>query len=142
MKKPQEHADIFGGSAVAELKFDRDFQILETGNEKYQVQFINPLFRGKNGLVVNYAPWCPHCRDMAPTMIKLANLTRGLYPVGAINCYDDTRGNNLLADYLNITGYPTIKYLDQGNFKDYTGGRELKDFLRFLCVENGLCELI
>lgn len=140
--KAREHKDLFGGSSVTELKFDRDFQVLETQGDKYQLQFINPLFRGRNGLVINYAPWCPHCRDMAPTMIKLANLTRGLYPIGAINCYDETRGNNLLGDYLNITGYPTIKFYDEGSFTDYTGGRELKDLLRALCMRNGLCELL
>lgn len=136
------HADLFTNTDVVELKFNRDFQVLETQGEQYKLQFINPLFRGRNGLVLNYAPWCPHCRDITPTMIKLANLTRGLYPIGAINCYDETRGNNILADYLNIAGYPTIKYFEHGSFKDYSGGRELKDFLRFLCMQNGLCELI
>jgi hypothetical protein len=79
---------------------------------------------------------------MTETIGQLAQLTRGLYPIGTINCYDNARGNNILADYFNIKGYPKIWYLDQGEFKDYTGGRELTDLLRFLCLENGLCELV
>ena len=137
---PQE--EKFFGNDVIELNLKRDFDMLKTPKGQVQVQFSNPMFRGKSGMIVNYAPWCPHCHNIAPTIAELAKITRGMYPIGAINCYDEKNGNNLLADYLKISGYPTIKIWDQGNFKDYSGGRSLKDLLRHLCVENGLCDLV
>lgn len=146
MSRPETNNDDLYGDVpqITELKLNRDFQIIKDPVEdKYDVQFINPMFTGKNGLVVAYAPWCPHCEEMQDDLIEIARVTRGLYPIGTINVTDTNRGNNILADYLNIEGYPTIKYYDQGEFKDYTAnGRNAVDFLRFLCLENGLCETI
>lgn len=106
-----------------------------------KLNFIEPPFRGHDGLVVFQMPWCPHCQNLAPTMVKLAEITKGIFPIGVINCSDTTNGNNLLKDYFNIAGYPTIKYYSEGRFTDYTGGRNLVDFLRFLCKNKGICDL-
>ena len=139
------YTDLFStekGSNVVEIKMPSGFQILDNKAKDVKVQFIQPEFRGKNGLVMFYAPWCPHCQNMASTWLELANVTKGLYPVGAVNCDDSGSGNNLLSDYFKVAGYPTIKIWNGSEFTDYSGGRELKDFLQFLCTSNGLCDLV
>jgi thiol-disulfide isomerase/thioredoxin len=133
-------SELFGKN-VEELTL-KDFKIINLPNKKVDVKFINPKFAGKNGMVVSYAPWCPHCHNIAPEIMELARVTKGLYPIYAINSEDTKNGNNILMDNLGITGYPTIKLLKEGKFKDYTGGRNLTELLRHICLENGLCEFL
>lgn len=134
--------DLKFSEDVYNIKLNKDFSLLKMPEtDKPLLQFEHPMFRGKDGLIVNYAPWCPHCQDMAPTIVRLAKVTKGLYPIGVINVEDNAAGNNLLAKYLNITGYPSIKLWENGIFKDYSGGRSLEELLRHLCMNNGLCEL-
>ena len=139
-----EEKTLFGKkTSVVDLDLINSFTVLDsnTKGEPLKIQFSEPAFRGKNGLVLFYAPWCPHCRNFADDYKQLATLTKGLYPIGAINCQDTERGNNLLADYFNIAGYPSIKVWDTGTFKDYTGGKSIKDLLQFLCLSNNLCDI-
>lgn len=132
------HKKLYKGTNVKELSSLKDFQILNSG-EGYDIQFTNPMFSGKNGLVLFYADWCPHCVNMVDDFVALANRTQNLFPIGAINVAD--KENSILGQYFNITGYPTIKYLDYGQFKDYTGGRDANELFNFLCAETGLCNL-
>lgn len=135
--------DLQFSEDVVPIKLARDFSLLKMPDTtKPLLQFEHPLFRGKDGLVVNYAPWCGHCQNFEPTLVKLAKVTKGLYPIGVINVEDTSAGNNILADYLKVTGYPTIKLWENGTFKDYSGGRSLEELLRHLCMRNGLCELM
>lgn len=136
-----ENNDPYTGTDVKQIELVTDYTILKSEDGTVKPQFMNPAFSGKKGLVVFHQPWCPHCQNLAPTMIKVASMTKGLFPIGVINCSDTKSGNNLLADYFDITGYPTIKYYDNGNFTDYTGGRQMVDFLQFLCKEAGICDL-
>ena len=137
------NTDLKFDEEVIPIKLARDFSLLKMpDSEKPLLQFEHPMFRDKNGLVINYAPWCLHCQEFAPTVNKLAKVTKGLYPIGVINVEDNSAGNNILADYLKVTGYPTIKLWENGTFKDYSGGRSLEALLRHLCMRNGLCELV
>lgn len=133
--------NLFASPVIPLSLANGSFQVLKDPSGAAKMQFIEPAFRGRDGLVVFQMPWCPHCQNLAPTMTKLATITQGLFPVGVINCDDTANGNNLLSDYFNITGYPTIKYYNNGTFTDYTGGQTLQDFLRFLCKNRGICDL-
>lgn len=35
-----------------------------------------------------YAPWCPHCKNLAPTWSEMASELRGQVNVGEVNCED------------------------------------------------------
>jgi len=131
--------NLYNNTPVNELNAINDFQFLKSG-EGYDIQFTNPKFSGKNGLVLFYADWCPHCQDMVQDVVSVAERTQNLYPIGAINVAD--KENSILGEYFNITGYPTIKYLDYGQFKDYTNGRDAESLLNFICAESGLCNLL
>lgn len=124
-----------------ELNLTDDFTILKDTAGKANIQFSNSKFRGKNGIVIFYNPDCPHCQNMQGDVIRLANMTKGLYPIGTINTKNTMFGNNLLADFMKVQYYPSIKFYDNGNFVDYNDGRDIKSFMKFLCVKNGLCDL-
>lgn len=58
-------------------------------------------------LVEFYAPWCGHCRNLMPTMKKVAKRLDGLVQVVTVNC--DLDSNKPLCAEYGIEGFPTLK---------------------------------
>ncbi|CDW72484.1 disulfide isomerase [Stylonychia lemnae] len=82
-------------------------------------------------LVKFYAPWCGHCKKLAPIWEELANEFKDV-PHLTIGKFDSTANE---VDGLEIRGYPTLKFYPKGNKSspvDYDGGRELEDFKKWL----------
>ncbi|XP_061680725.1 protein disulfide isomerase family A, member 8 [Syngnathoides biaculeatus] len=91
----------------------------------------------KDVLIQFYSPSCPHCKKLEPVYTELAETLSGdtTVVVAKMNAVD----NDVPPDY-DVRGYPTI-YLAPAGRKDepvrYEGGRELRDFLRFLRRQDG-----
>lgn len=91
---------------------------------------------GKPALVEFFAPWCGHCKTLAPTYAKLADAFVGKNVVIA-KTDADGEGREL-GQRFQVGGYPTLKWFnanDAENPVDYNGGRDL-DSLAKLCVFN------
>ncbi|KAK9909480.1 hypothetical protein WJX75_002926 [Coccomyxa subellipsoidea] len=74
-----------------------------------------------------YAPWCGHCRNLAPKWSKLAVALKNIVKVSAINCDEE----EALCAQHKIQGFPTIKAFVNGRMIDYNGDRSaqhLKDW--------------
>lgn len=85
----------------------------------------------KDVLVKYYAPWCGHCKALAPTWDALATDVHDIKDL-VIAKFDATA--NEVAG-LDIRGYPTLKYYPKGENKvavDYNAGREIDDFKQWL----------
>ena len=108
---------------------------------KIELQMTNPHFIDR-GLFLFYNPTCPKCQDFAPVWAQLARVVKNQCGVGMVNCSDKMSGNDILADYLSISGYPTIKFYDKGEFTDYTGGKSLNELLSFVCEMTGRCQYV
>jgi len=77
-----------------------------------------------------YAPWCGHCKSLAPHWKKAALKMRGMVKFGAV---DATAHKQLASKYV-VKGYPTIKYFGEGlpkEAQDYQYGRTAKILSRF-----------
>lgn len=74
-----------------------------------------------------YAPWCPHCQDMAPTWEQLAKTMKGKLNIGEVNCDKETR----LCKDVGARGYPTILFFKGGERSEYDGLRGLGDFIQY-----------
>jgi thioredoxin domain-containing protein 5 len=61
-------------------------------------------------LIKFFAPWCGHCKRLAPTWEELAKKTEGKFHVAEVDCTVETE----LAQRFQIRGYPTIKYIKDG----------------------------
>ena len=70
-----------------------------------------------------YAPWCGHCKSMAPSYAKLAekmnNREDGI-PIADL----DATEHGPVAEEFNVQGYPTLKFFVDGVPVDYNGERE------------------
>jgi len=83
----------------------------------------------KNAFVKFYAPWCGHCKKMAPDWEELADLysSSPTLTIASVNC-DDFKD---LCRENGVRGFPTIKYGDPSNMEKYQGGRDFDSLKKF-----------
>lgn len=89
-------------------------------------------------LVEFYAPWCGHCKSLAPTYEKLAQVYEGEDSVVIANL--DATENREIGQEYDVSGFPTIKYFPQNNKggMTYESGRSLDSFVSFINEKTGL----
>ncbi|XP_046383007.1 protein disulfide-isomerase A6 homolog [Ischnura elegans] len=81
-------------------------------------------------LVEFYAPWCGHCKNLAPHWAKAASELKGKVKLGAL---DATAHQSKAMEY-DVKGYPTIKFFpagakDRSSAEEYNGGRTSSDIV-------------
>ena len=84
----------------------------------------------KNVLVEFYAPWCGHCKQLAPIWDELAESYKDSEDI--VIAKMDSTANEL--EDVKIQSFPTIKYFPAGSddVVDYNGERTLAGFKKFL----------
>eukprot|EP00127_Corallochytrium_limacisporum_P002473 Clim_evm30s128 gene=Clim_evmTU30s128 len=82
-------------------------------------------------MVEFYAPWCGHCKTLAPEWAKAADeLVHSGVKLGAV----DATVESGLASQFGVQGYPTIKVFRPGKksgAEDYNGARTANDIVAF-----------
>uniref|UniRef100_A0A1D1YIZ3 protein disulfide-isomerase n=1 Tax=Anthurium amnicola TaxID=1678845 RepID=A0A1D1YIZ3_9ARAE len=97
----------------------------------------------KNILVEFYAPWCGHCKNLAPTYEKVAQ--DYAQESGCIVANMDATKNEEVAKKYDVKGFPTIKFFPKGENKtaiNYQDGRSEQDFVKFLNKNCGTHRLV
>lgn len=86
--------------------------------------------KDKDVLVEFYAPWCGHCKQLAPIYDELAEKYKDNEAI--VIAKIDATANEL--DHTKITSFPTLKFYRKGDNQvvDYTGERTLEGFSKFL----------
>eukprot|EP00112_Aurelia_sp_Birch-Aquarium-sp1_P001478 Seg1159.16 transcript_id=Seg1159.16/GoldUCD/mRNA.D3Y31 product="Protein disulfide-isomerase A6" protein_id=Seg1159.16/GoldUCD/D3Y31 len=93
--------------------------------------FEKEVFTSKDlWLVEFFAPWCGHCKQLAPEWAKAASELKGKVKVAAV----DATVNTVIANKYQVRGYPTIKVFpagakDPNAVEDYDGGRTAADII-------------
>ncbi|OAD06466.1 hypothetical protein MUCCIDRAFT_35246 [Mucor lusitanicus CBS 277.49] len=82
-----------------------------------------------------YAPWCPHCKNLAPTWTEMASQLRGQVNVGEVNC----DALPTVCETYEIRGFPTLKMFGQdgGEPVQYTSDRSLVSLMKFANTHAG-----
>uniref|UniRef100_A0A8C7IYC7 Protein disulfide-isomerase n=1 Tax=Oncorhynchus kisutch TaxID=8019 RepID=A0A8C7IYC7_ONCKI len=115
---------IFSGAVVArgdvlELG-DADFDYLAAEHETMLVKF--------------YAPWCGHCKKLAPDFETAASRLKGTVPLAKVDCTasPDTCGR------FGVTGYPTLKIFRNGeDSSSYDGPRSADGIVHYMKKQAG-----
>uniref|UniRef100_A0A674ERX7 Protein disulfide-isomerase n=1 Tax=Salmo trutta TaxID=8032 RepID=A0A674ERX7_SALTR len=92
------------------------------------------LDNDKNVFVEFYAPWCGHCKELAPVWEKLAEKYADRDDI--IIAKMDATTNEV--EGVSVSGFPTLRYYPAGEDSkvvEYSGTRDLETFAMFL--DNG-----
>lgn len=82
--------------------------------------------KGK-ALVKFFAPWCGHCKNMAPHYIADSEKLEEGVVLAEVDCDKDS--NKALCEKNEIRGFPTLKWFDaDGSVTEYDGGRGAGSF--------------
>lgn len=90
------------------VALDSDYEALIADNQYVLMEF--------------YAPWCGHCKSLAPEYEKAATALAGFEPNVVLAKCDATE-NKAVAEKFEVKGFPTLKWFQNGKAKEYGGGR-------------------
>uniref|UniRef100_T1GI35 Protein disulfide-isomerase A6 homolog n=1 Tax=Megaselia scalaris TaxID=36166 RepID=T1GI35_MEGSC len=116
-----------GGSGSSSGGSNSKDDVIELTDDNFDKLVLNS---DEPWLVEFFAPWCGHCKNLAPQWAKAASELKGKIKMGAL---DATVHQSKAAEY-GIRGYPTIKFFPAGkksksDVQEYDGGRQASDIV-------------
>ncbi|XP_077130397.1 protein disulfide-isomerase A2 [Ranitomeya variabilis] len=131
--KAEDSANATSAESTSEEKTE---ELLEEENVLvlHQKNFDNALRTYKYLLVEFYAPWCGHCQELAPKYSKAAETLKEKTSEARLAKVDATEEKDL-GDEFGVSGYPTLKFFQNGNRTghiDYGGRRDTEGLVRWM----------
>nr|AMM62656.1 conotoxin-specific protein disulfide isomerase (cspdi) [Conus textile] len=111
--------------ACEEVEQEENVYVLKATN------FDNFIDENEFVLVEFYAPWCGHCKELAPVYSEAAGKLMDKGSNIKLAKVDATMEKDL-AEKFEVKGFPTIKFFISGEPMDYTGGRQTSDIINWL----------
>ncbi|EFJ34965.1 hypothetical protein SELMODRAFT_142613 [Selaginella moellendorffii] len=83
-----------------------------------------------------YAPWCGHCKKLAPEYEKAATALKEHNIVLAKVDANEEKNKKIASDY-EIRGFPTLKIIRKGTVEEYKGPRDADGIVSYLKKQAG-----
>ncbi|XP_064597005.1 protein disulfide-isomerase A6-like [Liolophura sinensis] len=116
-----------GGSGGGSGKKSDPADVIELTDSNFQKLVLDST---DIWMVEFFAPWCGHCKNLAPHWEQAATELKGKVKLGAL----DATVHTVTAGRYGIQGFPTIKIfpagVKDGSAEDYQGGRTASDIVR------------
>ncbi|XP_071054309.1 protein disulfide-isomerase A3-like [Onthophagus taurus] len=95
--------------------------------------FHEKISESPTTLVMFYAPWCGHCKQLKPQYEKAAQELSTHDPAIVLAKVDCTSDGEIICKELSIGGFPTLKLYKFGTFiEDYDGRRNVEDLVLYM----------
>ncbi|XP_061520516.1 protein disulfide-isomerase A3-like isoform X1 [Phycodurus eques] len=99
---------------------DADFDYLASEHDTMLVKF--------------YAPWCGHCKKLAPEFEKAAGKLKGSVQLAKVDCTSQVD----TCSRFDVSGYPTLKIFRNGRDSgSYDGPRSAEGICRYMTKQTG-----
>jgi protein disulfide-isomerase A6 len=100
--------------------------------------FDTVLDGSKHVFVKFFAPWCGHCKKLAPDWAQLGDAFAGSKDV--VIAKVDADAHKELGNKYDVHGYPTLKWFPKGSTtpEEYEGGRSLEELAGFVTEKSGV----
>ncbi|KAF8656274.1 hypothetical protein AX16_002710 [Volvariella volvacea WC 439] len=101
--------------------------------------FDSTIGKGTPALVEFFAPWCGHCKNLAPVYEQLADAFAHAKDKVIIAKVDADGVGKPLGQKYGVKGYPTLKWFDaEGKDEKYESGRDLDSLAAFVSQKSGV----
>jgi len=108
--------------------------VVELGDSDFQ----SSLDGIDTALVKFYAPWCGHCKRLAPEFDKAATKLLANDPPVHLFKVDCTEAGKETCGKFSVSGYPTLKIFRSGSMSaDYDGPREADGIVNYMKKQAG-----
>ncbi len=81
------------------------------------------------------APWCGHCKTLAPEYAKAAKALADQSNVKLVKV--DSTVHTEISEQFEVQGYPTLKWIRNGKAAEYTGGRTVGEITSWVRRKSG-----
>merc|ERR1719249_133853 len=105
-------------SVVVFAEGDSDVVTLTLDNFEHLTQLNTGATTG-DWFIKFYAPWCGHCKRLAPTWEEVATELKGQVNVAKV----DVTENKALGTEYGVKGFPTLLLFKDGKMEKYKGDR-------------------
>ncbi|KAM9996867.1 hypothetical protein ACTFIZ_001821 [Dictyostelium cf. discoideum] len=120
--QPNNKPSLKDESLIKQLDTNNIDRILNHGNSVWLLKF--------------YAPWCKHSQEFQKTFVEMSHLLKDHLNFGSIDCINDP----MLLHRFEITAYPTLKFLYNGQLFEFQGERTIEHIVQFL--QSGYKEVV